>query len=81
MSSALSSLNVMTDDLPDAGKCAQGTRDWPHAPPHRLARSGVYVLTARAAEQRGLLGDDSMKDGFQATLFTVAGEFGWTLEA
>src|SRR4051794_19651797 len=35
--------------------CAQGTRNWPHAPPHRLALSGVYIVTARAAQQRHLL--------------------------
>jgi len=71
----------MLEELPDDEKSVKGTRDWPHAPPHRLGQCGVYFLTARAAQGRPLLGDDSMKDWFQETLFTVAGEFGWTLEA
>jgi putative transposase len=69
------------EDLPDDEKSAKGTRDWPHAPPHRLGQCGVYFLTARAFESRPLLHDDAMKDWFQETLFTVADEFGWTLEA
>ena len=69
------------EDLPDDEKSAKGTRDWPHAPPHRLWQCGVYFVTARTFESRPLLQDDSMKDWFQETLFTVADEFGWTLEA
>ena len=64
---------------PDAD--AKGTRDWPHAPPHRLQLGGVYFVTARTAERRHLLADDAMKDWFQAALFELAKEFGWRLEA
>lgn len=67
--------------IPSDEECAKGTRDWPHAPPHRLASAGVYFLTARAAGQEHLLIEDDMKDWFQETLFSGAGEFGWTLEA
>ena len=67
--------------LPSADDSAKGTLDWPHAPPHRLAGAGVYFLTSRAQEQRHLLADDAMKDWFQACLFTLTREFGWTLEA
>jgi putative transposase len=69
------------DELPDDEKCAKGTRDWPHAPPHRLGLGGVYFVTSRASEGRHLLADDDMKDWFQETLFTIAKEFEWTLEA
>ena len=61
--------------------CAKGTRDWPHAPPHRLLSAGVYFLTARTAERRDLLASDEMKDWFQEKLLELAQEFGWTLEA
>ncbi len=71
----------MEGSLPDDESCAKGTRHWPHAPPHRLCQGGVYFLTARCAEGRNLLADDDMKDWFQETLFLVAREFGWTLEA
>ncbi len=67
--------------IPSALDCAKGTRDWPHAPPHRLLSAGVYFLTARTAERRDLLASDEMKDWFQEKLLELAQEFGWTLEA
>ena len=60
---------------------AKGSRDWPHAPPHRLGTAGVYFLTARTSERRPLLGSDVMKDWFQETLLGLAVESGWTIEA
>ena len=69
------------DELPDDEKCAKGTQHWPHAPPHRLSLRGVYLVTARCAEGRHLLAEDEMKDWFQERLFTIAKEYGWTLEA
>ena len=73
--------SYIMDDLPDDEKCAKGTQHWPHAPPHRLSLRGVYFVTARCAEGRHLLAEDEMKDWFQEALFTIANEFGWTLEA
>lgn len=73
----------MDDDplLPKENESAHGTRDWPHAPPHRLQEAGVYFLTARTAERRHLLAANDMKDWFQDSLFALTEEFGWTLEA
>jgi putative transposase len=67
--------------LPTEEDCIKGTRDWPHAPPHRLVEAGVYFLTARAAGQRHLLADDAMKGWFQDTLFSICHTAGWRLEA
>lgn len=67
--------------LPDSERTAKGTRDWPHAPPHRLAQSSVYFVTARTRNQRYLLAEDVMKDWFEAKLLELADEFGWKLEA
>ncbi len=67
--------------LPTDEDSAKGSRDWPHAPPHRLQAAGVYLLTARAAEKRHLLAADAMKDWFQDKLHELAQEFGWKLEA
>ena len=67
--------------LPDDETSLKGTRDWPHAPPHRLGASGVYFLTARCAGELPLLADDGMKDWFQDTLLGLARETGWRLEA
>ena len=68
-------------ELPSAEMGKKGSRDWPHAPPHRLTESGVYFLTARARNGLNLLAEDSMKDWFQNKLFELAEEFGWVLEA
>ena len=68
-------------NLPDDEQTAKGTRDWPRAPPHRLEVAGVYFLTARTAEERHLLADDSMKDLFEEKLLHIAGENGWKMEA
>jgi len=66
---------------PDDEQSIKGTRDWPHAPPHRLVSAGVYFVTARTAENRHILQDDMIKDFFQETLCTLMDEFGWKLEA
>ena len=67
--------------LPSEDASRKGTRDWPHAPPHRLGAAGIYFMTARCAEGARLLADDGMKDWFQDALFALAADFGWTLEA
>jgi putative transposase len=68
-------------ELPNDDHCAKGTRDWPHAPPHRLQAAGVYFLTARTAEGMHLLSNDEMKDWFHDLLMSLADDFGWSLEA
>jgi hypothetical protein len=37
---------IMSDDpeLPGDEHSLKGTRDWPHAPPHRLMDGGVYYV-------------------------------------
>ena len=67
--------------LPTDEEIALGTREWPHAPPHRLKLGGVYFLTARAADRRHLLASPEMRDWFQESLTALAADFGWRLEA
>jgi putative transposase len=69
------------ENPPSWEEASRGSRDWPHAPPHRLGSAGVYFLTARARSQRHLLADDAMKDWFEEMLFQVADENDWKLEA
>lgn len=71
----------MDDTLPSNEDSLKGTKDWPHATPHRLAQSGVYFLTDRTRNLAHLLAEDSMKDWFQDKLRGLAAEFGWNLEA
>jgi putative transposase len=72
---------MIPQSFPTTDETCKGSRDWPHAPPHRLLSAGVYFLTARTAERRPLLADDSLKDWFQETLLKLIGEKGWRLEA
>ncbi|MBS0660126.1 MAG: hypothetical protein JSR82_17955 [Verrucomicrobia bacterium] len=60
---------------------SDGWRDWPHAPPHRLAEAGTYFVTARTTGGWPLFDPDSMKDFFAALLRELAVEFDWRLEA
>ncbi len=69
------------DALPSAQDCLKGTRDWPHAPPHRLSEAGVYFITARTHQQRHLLHTPARRDWLLALLQSVFGEQGWHLEA
>ncbi len=56
-------------------------RDWPHAPPHRLAESGIYFVTARTLDQVPYFEADDRKEFVHASLFSLARRYGWTLEA
>ena len=67
--------------LPSDAASRAGTRDWPHAPPHRLAEAGVYFVTARAAEGRELLHSAERRDWFVAAIIDLAKQYEWTLEA
>ena len=67
--------------VPSDDEARAGTRDWPHAPPHRLANAGVYFVTARCAERRHLLHTPERRDFFQSELLRLATQYAWKLEA
>ncbi len=67
--------------LPSDDDSTSGTRDWPHAPPHRLLASGVYFVTARTVNGAHLFGSPERRDWFQQLLFDSFSESGWKLEA
>jgi putative transposase len=67
--------------LPSDSDASAGTRDWPHAPPHRLAHAGVYFVTARTVKQLHLLDTPERRDWFQAKLLELINQYGWKLEA
>jgi putative transposase len=71
----------MLEELPSDEDSALGTRDWPHAPQHRLTEAGVYFVTARAAGRRHLFHTPARRDWFQETLFRLMEEKAWQLEA
>ena len=67
--------------LPTDEDSIQGTRHWPHAPPHRLGESGVYFLTARTSGRAHLLNTPERRDWFEQLMFGILAEKGWKLEA
>ncbi len=55
--------------------------DWPHAPPHRLADHGVYMVTAGTyGKVHRFRGKDRL-DFLEGLLLKTAAEFNWAVEA
>jgi putative transposase len=55
--------------------------DWPHAPIHRLDEPGAYMVTAGTYHKKQLIVGDQKLSLVQDTLFSVACEFRWQLQA
>ena len=54
---------------------------WHHAPAHRLTERGAYIVTAGTYQKQHLLHSARRLDLVLDHLFTLAGEFGWGLQA
>ena len=54
---------------------------WPHAPTHRLSGHGAYFVTASTYRKAHHFRTPQRLDVLQRGLLTVAGKFGWELEA
>lgn len=74
-------MNEPSPPLPDDEASAKGTRDWPHAPPHRLANAGVYFVTARTADTRLYFKGCERLTFVRDKLLSLAVHYGWRLEA
>ena len=55
--------------------------DWPHAPPHRLASTGVYMVTAGTYGKAHRFQGKEELDFLQDLLLKSALEFNWSIEA
>jgi len=55
--------------------------DWPHAPLHRLAAAGTYLVTAGTFYKQHFFADAARLDLLQANLLALAKQYGWRLEA
>ena len=71
----------MNPPLPGDADSCRGTRDWPHAPPHRLGESGVYFVTARCLGQAHRFASEDRRDFLLERLLALAAHYGWRLEA
>ncbi len=56
-------------------------RDWPHGPLHRLAEGGAFMVTASTYDRHPLLNTPSRLTLVLDTLFELAAEMGWLLQA
>jgi putative transposase len=57
------------------------TRDWPHAPLHRLSEHGTYMVTAGTLHREHWFRGPERLDMLETALLNRASEFGWQLEA
>ncbi len=54
---------------------------WPHAPIHRLADAGTYIVTASTLHHQHLLSTARHLDTMQRSLFNLSDEYSWDLQA
>jgi putative transposase len=57
------------------------SRDWPHAPIHRLGEHGAYIVTAGTYLNQPYLSTPERLDSTLERLFAYAAEFHWSLQA
>jgi putative transposase len=55
--------------------------DWPHAPVHRLESEGTYIVTAGTYRKECFFNSSERLQLVHDALLTLAGEFGWQLQA
>ena len=67
--------------LPDTSESQAGTRDWPHAPPHRLGGAGVYFVTARTLHRRAHFHTPARLTVVRDLLLSTALKYHWRMEA
>lgn len=57
------------------------TKDWPHAPLHRLTGKGAYLVTAGTYHKKHIFRTPQLLDFLESRLLILAGEHGWQIEA
>ena len=71
----------MSPPFPSDAEIRSGTRDWPHAPPHRLAMKGAYFVTARTLGRTKHFGTSERLSFVRDKLLELARQYGWEMEA
>jgi putative transposase len=54
---------------------------WHHSPAHMLGEPGAYMVTAGTCEKKRLFSSDELLTLVQDSLFTIAEEYHWQLQA
>jgi putative transposase len=57
------------------------SKTWPHAPLHRLAGKGTFIVTAGTLNKKHHFRDVRSLDSLESELLAKAQEYGWQLEA
>jgi len=57
------------------------TTPWPHAPTHRLALPGTFIVTAGTYRKEHFFRDGALLKMLHNALLTIAAQQGWQLEA
>ena len=72
---------MMDERIPTDETSRAGTRDWPHAPPHRLGGAGVYFVTARTLDRVRHFDSPARLDLVREALLRLSAQYAWRLEA
>jgi putative transposase len=64
-----------------SGNESPHSKDWPHAPLHRLSNHGTFIVTAGTLHKRHLFRRGECLDMLEWALLGLAKEFGWQVEA
>ena len=65
----------------ESGDKSPHSKDWPHAPLHRLSGKGTYLVTAGTLHKEHFFRDADLLDLLEAQLLAKAREYHWQLEA
>jgi len=57
------------------------SKDWPHAPVHRMSENAVYIVTSGTLYKRHLFDVDAKRDLLERMLLSMSKQHGWQLEA
>ena len=57
------------------------TKDWPHAPIHRLGSHGIYMVTGATLHKEHFFTTSEKLDLLERELLTLAKQYQWQLEA
>jgi len=65
----------------ESGDESPQSKDWPHAPLHRLGGKGTYIVTAGTLNKEHFFRDEESLDLLENELLAKAREYQWQLEA
>ncbi len=65
----------------ESGDKSPHSKDWPHAPLHRLGGKGTYIVTAGTLNKEHFFRDSASLDVLECELLAKAKQYQWQLEA